>query len=113
MRIRIGEKLRSLRGQSSQASVAKIMGVSQPCWQAWETDKREPNVTTIHDICKKLNCSADWLLGLEIQPSPQTGANDTIIAVTDSSVKNGANVIDCSKCDLMKAAIKVVKKFGV
>lgn len=112
MRIRIGEKLRLLRGQNSQTSIAKIMGVSQPCWQAWETDKREPNVTTIYDICTKLNCSADWLLGLEIPSPTQTDANDKIITVSDCSVKNGTKIIDCSKCDLMKAAIKIVKNFG-
>ena len=112
MRIRIGEKLKTLRGQSSQTSIAKIMGVSQPCWQAWETGKREPNVTTIHDICKKLNCSADWLLGLEIPSATQPDANDAIITASDGTVKHGSKRSDCSKCDLMKAAIKVIKNFG-
>ena len=98
MRIRIGDKLRSLRGQSSQASIAKAMGVSQPCWQAWETNKRELNATTIHDICKQLNCSADWLLGLKVKSPAQDG----------STIKNECNRVDCSKCDLMKAAIKMI-----
>ena len=110
MRVRIGEKLRFLRGQSSQASIAKLMGVSQPCWQAWETDKREPNITTIRDICRKMNCSADWLLGVEVPPPTQVVAENSIIATGDSTAKPEARVIDCTKCDLMRAAIKAVQK---
>jgi|GEM_PF-3028547 len=99
MKVKIGNRLKSLRGQDSQATMAKLMGVSQPCWQAWETNKNEPSSTTIRDICERLNCSADWLLGLKKNLPIQDG-NTNIIKNKDQ--------MDCSKCDLMKAAIKVI-----
>ena len=100
MKIKIGSRLRSLRGQNSQESMAKVMGVSQSCWQAWEVGKNEPNVTMIHDICKRFNCSADWLLGLK----SKTSAKDS------GTLKNEDIGRDCSKCELIKVALKMAKK---
>jgi transcriptional regulator with XRE-family HTH domain len=80
--------------------MAKLMGVSQPCWQSWEADTREPDATTIHDICKRFNCSSDWLLGLKAKTSAKDGR----------TLKNEDIGRDCSKCELFKAALKIVKK---
>ena len=100
MRVKIGNRLKSLRGQNSQASMAKLMGVSQPCWQAWETNKNEPGATTIRDICTRFNCSSDWLLGLKAKKSEK-----------DSGIlKNDDIGRDCSKCELIKVAFKMAKK---
>ena len=70
MRIVLGHKLKTLRGEKSQTMIAKMMGISQPCWQSWEADTREPNATTIRDICQKFGCTADWLLGLSAISAP-------------------------------------------
>ena len=100
MKVKIGNRLKSLRGQDSQAIMAKLMGVSQPCWQAWETNKNEPSATTIRDICERLNCSADWLLGLKAKKSVKDNA----------CLKNEEIGRDCSKCELIKIALKMAKK---
>jgi len=100
MKVKIGNRLRSLRGQNSQVSMAKVMGVSQSCWQAWETGKNEPSVTMIHDICTRFNCSSDWLLGLKAKKS----AKDSGILKNDDIGR------DCSKCELIKVAFQMAKK---
>ena len=73
----LGKKLKQLRGNKSQVNAAKIMEVSQQCWQAWESNTNELSATTIHGICTKFNCSADWLLGLNEKPQPQPSLPDT------------------------------------
>ena len=78
MKILIGPKLKHLRGSQSQASAAKLMEVSQPCWHAWEHDENEPNATTIHDICVKFGCDANWLLGLSDDNKVITHGDKTI-----------------------------------
>jgi DNA-binding XRE family transcriptional regulator len=80
--------------------MAKVMGVSQSCWQAWEVGKNEPSVTMIHDICKRFNCSADWLLGLKAKTAAKDGG----------ILKNEDIGRDCSKCELIKVALKIAKK---
>jgi DNA-binding XRE family transcriptional regulator len=99
MKVRIGNRLKTLRGQNSQTNMAKIMGVSQSCWQAWEVGKNEPNLTAVHDICTQFNCSSDWLLGLKAKTPAKNG----------NTLKNEDIGRDCSKCDFMKTAIKMVK----
>jgi len=100
MKVKIGNRLKSLRGQNSQVSMAKLMGVSQPCWQAWETNKNDPSATTIHDICERFNCSSDWLLGLKAKTPAKDGG----------TLKNEDIGRDCSKCVLMQAALKITSK---
>jgi len=99
MKVKIGDRLKLLRGQNSQASMAKLMGVSQPCWQSWETNKNAPHISAIHDICTRFNCSSDWLLGLKAKKS----------AKDSGTLKNDDIGRDCSKCELIKVAFKMAK----
>lgn len=80
MKLFLGEKLKKLRGKESQKSIAIIMGVSQQCWQAWESNTNELSATIIHGICTQFNCSADWLLGLSsetLKPQTTSTSNST------------------------------------
>jgi len=80
--------------------MAKLMGVSQPCWQSWETDKNAPSIAVVNDICKRFNCSSDWLLGLKAKSSAKDGG----------TLKNEDIGRDCSKCELLKIAFKMAKR---
>lgn len=49
----------------SQKEVAQACGAaSRQAYQAWEYGRQWPSVRYIQPICKALNVSADWLLGL-------------------------------------------------
>ncbi len=70
MKKSFSEKLRSLRANASQAENARIFGVSQSAYSAWERGEAEPNITTLASICRHYNVPSDWLLGLSDDAAP-------------------------------------------
>jgi len=48
----------------NQKDFAKRIGFSQPTVNCWCTGRYEPNLETLFKICRELNESADYLLGL-------------------------------------------------
>lgn len=62
-----GTRLKEARKSKglTQAQAAEIIGLPQQAWQRLETGKTDPRMSTIYTICKALEVSADWLLGLE------------------------------------------------
>ena len=48
----------------TQKELANLVGVSDACVNRWEKGLRIPSVLNIVALCKALNCSADYLLGL-------------------------------------------------
>ena len=61
------QRLRELRGKRTQTHMAKAMGVSQASYAQLETGRRHENLKRFADMCRALNVSADWLLGLDDQ----------------------------------------------
>lgn len=61
-----GERLKYARKQKglTQVELAEKLGLTQTSYQRMETGKHELKMATIYNICKTLNISADWLLGL-------------------------------------------------
>lgn len=57
-------RLRELRGASSQAEMARSIGIPQQAWARYEKGIVAPNAETLFQICRVHACSADWLLGL-------------------------------------------------
>lgn len=49
----------------SQETLAKLIGMTQDSISLWENDKRIPDTIYIIKLCKALEISADYLLGLE------------------------------------------------
>lgn len=73
MKTSLGERLRELRGNSSQDSVAKLFGVKQPSYSSWETGRKEPSLGTLVAIAEHFGVSTDWLLGVapaKARPAP-------------------------------------------
>jgi transcriptional regulator with XRE-family HTH domain len=56
------QKARDTRGYT-QKYMALEINVSASTWSQYESDKREPSLTHFKQIARKLEVSADWLLG--------------------------------------------------
>ena len=65
------ERLKQLRGDCTQATIAGLLGVKQQNWARWESGAVLPGAETIHHICATFHISADWLLGLDATPPPK------------------------------------------
>lgn len=62
-----GFRLKQARKEKglTQTQAAEKLGLSQQTWQRFETGKYDLKMSTIYNICKLLDISADWLLGLK------------------------------------------------
>lgn len=57
--------LRKLRGQLSQSSFAKMIGVKQQTYANYELGTREPDIDTLMRIAKVTGKSVDELVGMK------------------------------------------------
>lgn len=53
-----------LKKKLTQTQISQMLGVAQTAYSSYEKMTREPSLTTLVRISKILNCSVDWLLGL-------------------------------------------------
>ena len=62
----IGTRLASMRGyrRMSQEQLGGFVGVTKQTVSGWERGRRVPDADNIVALCKALDCSADYLLGL-------------------------------------------------
>lgn len=51
--------------QTKQTELARAAGVSKQCISDYKSGKSVPSIDTLYLICKYLDVSADYLLGLE------------------------------------------------
>lgn len=58
------ERLKLLRGQTSQEDMGQKYGVTQSAYGKWEAGKAEPKFDILIQICEEYSVSSDWLLGL-------------------------------------------------
>ena len=68
---RFCERLKSIRGDRTQADMAHLLGVKRQNWARWEKGEVFPGAETLHHICATFHVSADWLLGLAQSAPPQ------------------------------------------
>ena len=61
----LSDRLRELRGDTSQAEMARQLKMQRPQWIKYETGKTVPGADILAEICRVHACSADWLLGLK------------------------------------------------
>ncbi len=61
-----GEKLKKARMDKgiTQKDFAEKIGLSKDLYNKYENNKNRPSFETIMNICKELNLSADYLLGI-------------------------------------------------
>lgn len=74
MKKSIGDRLRELRGDESQADIGSKVNVSGQSWGFYERNQKDPTLETIGSICKLFGVTSDWLLGLSDATSPSVSA---------------------------------------
>lgn len=59
-------RLKIAREQSglTQKEICEMVGIHPPTWNKYESGKSGMNTDTLFKVCKTLNVSADWLMGL-------------------------------------------------
>ena len=61
----LSERLRELRGTSSQSEMASAANMKYQQWARYEKGEVVPGADVLATICKVHAVSADWLLGLD------------------------------------------------
>lgn len=64
------DRIRKLRGNRSQREVAGCIGTTQQSLGRYESGKRKPDLEIIEKLSRYYSVSADYLLGLDEDPSP-------------------------------------------
>lgn len=105
-------RLRALRGNRSQAEVAKILGLSQQKWQRIESGKNEPNLTLLVKMSVLLGMPVATLLGLgntQIESPPPTKQMEGQLLKLERSAEE---ILASAKsyCDNVKSARKQFEK---
>ena len=99
------DKLRQLRGETSQAEMARQLGMKQPQWARYESGASYPSIEILTNICRTHCVSADWLLGLDKKHGDAVAPPDN-----NQSVIIGESA-SCSKCPYKKKLKRLEKAF--
>ena len=81
--MRIGERLKELRGALSQAEAAKRIGVAQQGWARYESGSVAPGADALCRICSEFGVASDWLLGLS---EDRNGKSDARVSALEKEV---------------------------
>ena len=107
----VSDRLRELRGPTSQSEMARTLGIVRQQWIKYETGQSAPGADILARICRTHDCSADWLLGLDkrgTSVNAGAGAAVAIGANARASVRGTSaapgEMPACSKCPYKKAA---------
>ena len=106
---KFAERLRERRGSRTQFEMAAYLGVSQGAYGYWETGARQPKLDLLVHICKKLNVSADWILGLsDSLPQPDLSIGEKLAMLKAQSEQTRANMerIDRELAELAEKATR-------
>ena len=66
----LSERLRELRGTSSQSEMATPANMKYQQWARYEKGEVVPGADVLANICRVHSCSADWLVGLNDRNDP-------------------------------------------
>ena len=82
------ERLKSLRGNMSQAEAAAKIGITAQTLGRYENEQRKPDSEVILMLCKYYKVSADYLLGLSDVESvdPDIQATCELIGLSEEAV---------------------------
>ena len=123
----LSDRLRELRGATSQAEMARQLNMKQPQWARYESGASSPSVELLATICRVHACSADWLLGIDrpssVDESVSVGAESRVSGAVlrssgfrDSrqcrSPQAPGELPQCAHCPHRKLADKMRKMIG-
>ena len=111
----LSERLRQLRGETSQAAMARDLEMPRQQWINYENGKNAPGADILAKICRVHAVSADWLLGLKDHSSAVVASAPGGIAVVGShnSIATPGDSPSCQKCPYkkkLKALEKLISK---
>lgn len=69
--VSIGQRIASMRGfrRLTQEQLGGMVGVTKQTVSGWEHGKRTPDSDMLAKICRAIDCSADYIIGLSDMPS--------------------------------------------
>lgn len=115
----LSDRLKELRGPSSQSEMARVLGIARQQWIKYETGQSAPGAEILAHICRVHSCSADWLLGLKDNAGVSVRADKGSMAVNisnnrlDGSIGSFSITSDpppsCRKCPHLKK-LKALEK---
>ena len=82
------KEIRIQRGKT-QAQIAKIIGMEQTQYSRYERGENEIKVNVLIDICKALDISADYILGLTDNPKPSESNHNKQVNIKGNKNKIG------------------------
>lgn len=99
----LSERLRELRGPTSQSEMARTLKMPRPQWIRYETGLSTPGADILANICRVHACSADWLLGLNDRGgSTVIGNNNAVGANARVTVRSTTSAYgkrhECTGC---------------
>ena len=101
----LGDKLRELRGETSQSEMARTLKMARPQWIRYENGTSVPGADIIEKICRVHACSADWLLGLK-DKSPTVSAGPGAAVAIGANARASAHTAEaktaCRNCRYKK-----------
>lgn len=110
----LGNRLKELRGETSQSEMARQLGMARPQWIRYENGDSLPGADILERICRVHACSADWLLGLKDHDGTvRAGAGAAVAiganarATSRTTVAAPGEMPACSKCPHLKKLKKL------
>ena len=66
----LGMRISAMRGyrRMNQEQLGGLVGVSKQTISNWEHDYRSPDADNLRELCRALDCTADYLLELADEP---------------------------------------------
>lgn len=107
----LSDRLRELRGTTSQAEMARQLNMKQPQWARYESGASSPSVELLATICRVHACSADWLLGLR-ERGEAAGQLTTPNSQPATNPTAPGSLPQCAKCPMKKRLEKLEKAFN-
>lgn len=124
----LGNNIAKLRNQIglSQRNLAEVLNVSSGAVAMWETNKRQPDISTVLRLADYFNVSIDYLLGRTFDKKEEPLTNiknnelikqalkDTVLLDQNGELTKEAEIIIAdfinSNKDLLTAMLQVSKK---
>ena len=110
----LSDRLKELRGPTSQSEMARQLGIQRTQWIKYENGVSSPGAEILANICRVHACSADWLLGLKDRnDSISVHAGDCSAVAIGSNAKASVSAkqpTDCRSCPYKKWGEKLRKQ---
>ena len=115
------ERLKELRGPSSQAEMARQLNMKQQQYARYEKGITVPGIDVLELICRIHACSSDWLLGLKdhhgsVSVNAGSGAAVAIgtgAKASATAAEKAAPAAYCGKCPYKPWGEKFRKAGGI